>query len=551
MIFRTLIVFILCFSGLNYSQAQLVESREDFQTKFDKLTSKDGLSDDRILDIIQDRYGFIWIATTDGLNRYDGYEFLVFKNIPTDSTSISSNLITSLTEDIYGNLWIGTSFGLNRYDRTKDVFVHYFSDAKNHDGLQDDHIRKLLADEKGILWIETVEGYLHKFSVRTGQMRHFKHRKIHQEYYHYHTLFKENDSILWLGGRGLNVHRFNINTEEYEIFYSTGVDGEYQKRANDVSFYFLDSRDQFWVCGLDGVYKFDRKLERFELFMRGSTFHIYEDKNQVLWFGKGNGIIKYNPKTDEFTHVSADVNNPNALSNNHVNKIMEDRSGVIWVATDNGLNLHSPKRHNFTHYFHIPDENRSISGRKVTALAEDKNGILWVGTNHEGLNAFDFKKGVIGEFRRDKTKKSLLSNQISHLYFDKSDNLWISQWSGLGINELNIENNLIKSYTINKVNTYTDWYNQISEDGNGNLLLAVWGGYGLYGIDKKDGIKNIGADLEIFPNEKYMSTFNGESDSVMWFGGLNGQLDIMLREKHEMMHLKNLFPDDRPNYEDL
>ena len=552
MIFRSLIVFFLCFFGLNNSQAQLEELRDDFQTKFDKLTSKDGLSDNHVLDIIQDRYGFIWIATTEGLNRYDGYEFLVFKNIPTDSTSISSDLITSLTEDIYGNLWIGTSFGLNRYDRTKDIFVHYFSDAKGENGLQNDHIRKLLADEKGILWIETVDGHLHKFSIRTGQMKHFKHHKINQEYYHYHALYKQNDSILWVGGRGLNVHRFNINTEEFKIFKAKESGGEFQKRVNDVSFYFMDSKGQFWVCGLDGVYKFDRMLEQFDLFMRGSTFHIFEDKNQILWFAKGNGIVKYNPKNGEFTRVSVDINNPNALINNHVNKIMEDMSGVIWIATNDGLNLYSPKKHNFTHYFHIPDEKRSLSGRRVTALAEDKEGLLWVGTSSEGLNVFDFKRGVIKEYHKNKKSNSLLSNHISHLYFDASDHLWISQWAGLGINKLHLKSDLIESFTINKSNTYYDWYQQIMEDKNENILLAVWGGYGLYEIEKntKD-ITPKGADLLVIPNENYVSVLHFDSDSAIWFGGCNGQLDVMLEEKKDMVHLKNLFPEEKPSYLDL
>ncbi|NPD48109.1 two-component regulator propeller domain-containing protein [Lentimicrobium sp. S6] len=550
--FKTLLFIMLCLWGLNQAQTQVVELNEDFQTKFDKLSAKDGLSDNRILDIIQDRYGFIWIATTDGLNRYDGYEFLVFKNIPTDSTSISSNLITSITEDIYGDLWIGTSFGLNRYDRTKDVFIHYFSDKKNHNGLQNDHIRKLLADEKGVLWIETVDGHLHQFNVRTEQIKHYKHQGISQEYYHYHTMLKENDSILWIGGRGLNVHRFNVNTKEFDVINANEYGGGFQKRANDVSFYFIDSKDQFWVCGLDGAYKFDRENKQFELFMRGSTFCIYEDKNQTLWFGKGNGITKYNPNTNEFIHVSANVNNPNALSNDHVNKIMEDMSGVVWVATNGGLSLYSPKNHNFTHYFHIPGEERSVSGRKVTALAEDKDGILWVGTDSEGLNAFDFKKGVIGEYKKGKTKSSLLSSHISHLYFDSSENLWVSQWSGLGLDKLNIKTNEVQSYTINNASTYTDWYHQVLEDRKQNIVMAVWGGYGLYGIQKdKSEIDVLGADLVVIPNEKYISTISFEEDSVTWFGGINGQLDVTLKSKTEMIHLKNLFHNEKPSYPGL
>jgi len=147
------LIFLCLFAPFGIAQSW--DIKEDFQTKFSILKTQDGLSDNRILDIMQDNSGFIWLATENGLNRFDGYDFLVFQNNPTDSSTISSNIITCIAEDTDGNLWIGTTFGLNKYNKSEDRFTQYFYDNNDPNTIRNNHIRALLADNNGILWIET------------------------------------------------------------------------------------------------------------------------------------------------------------------------------------------------------------------------------------------------------------------------------------------------------------------------------------------------------------------------------------------------------------
>lgn len=525
--------------------AQDLSVKPDYQKKFRHLTTRDGLSNNKVLDIMQDRYGFIWIATMEGLNRYDAYDFLVFKHSESDSGSLSSNLVTSLTEDIYGNLWVGTEFGLNRYDRKHNKFIHYFEE----DGLKNNHIRALMADEKGNLWIETVDGYLHLMHIKNEIFEAYKHRGTSQPYYHYHSIFKQNDTSIWVGGRNQNVQRFNPKTHQFKVFPKTDS-YDFGKRVNDVSHYFEDSKGQFWVCGLDGAYQFDPLTGNFKLFLRGSAFYIFEDDQNNLWFGTGNGIYIYDRRKKYLSHITSDVNNINSLSNKNVNKIIQDRSGVIWVATNNGLNIYSPKLHQFTHYYHIPENNQSISGRKVTALEEDENG-LWVGTAEEGLNYLNLESGEVKKYDSH-TRPVLISNRISDLLLDDDKNLWIAHWSGKGIESLNPKMQKTKKFRIDKNATDFDWYSQILAQKNHDLLLAVWGGDGLYQIDVKNQmLKNLGKDLVVLPNEPEVKVLNCQNDSIWWLGGENGCIRFYLPNQSVFYKAKNLFQNKKPRFKDL
>lgn len=532
------IILFFCLST-GFALGQAWDVKEDFQTKFTHLTTKDGLSDNQVLDVMQDRYGFVWVATTNGLNRYDAYEFLVFQNIPTDTTSISSNYITSITEDIYGNLWIGTAFGLNKYDRTRDCFTHYFSSISNPNSLKNNHIRALLADEKGILWIETLDGYLHSMNIRTGQFKNYTHQAVGQEYYPYHDIFKENDSILWIGGRNLMVHRFNIYQEKFTTYSVNGKD-LMGKKSNDVSSYFVDSQNRLWITALDGAFIFDREQKTFHKFLAGSTFCIHEEANGTMWFGSGYGIFKYNPITNQMSHLSSDLNNPHSLSDNHMNKMMLDMSGVLWIATNKGLNLYSSKKHNFSHYFHIPEQSKTISGTTVTAFAQNQKDELWIGTESHGLNKLNLINGDLEKFGSGGSHQDdLVSDHISHLYFDNDENLWISNWSGLGFNKYNPKTKQFSSFAIDKNTTNIDWYYQITQDKKGDKLLAVWGGCGLYTLPQNsEKILPTGLDLKVEPNEIFVSAL--EVDSLIWLGGYHGQIFSYSTSLRKYFCFKNL-----------
>ncbi len=540
------ILLITILIPLSFGQNKAVIKR-DYQTEFDRINVKDGLSSNTVLDITQDKVGYLWFATTNGLNRYDGYQFLIFRNQIGDSTSLSNNLVSCIEEDIYGDLWIGTQYGLNKYNRKTNTFEHYFKQSDNN-SLSDNYIRALHADDNGILWIETADGVLNKLHLHANTFEHYPHQVVSQLYYHYHTIYQENDSILWIGGRNLYPHRFNINQKKFETF-SPDPNNPTKKRDNDIACYFEDSKGNFYVTGLDGAYIFD-KQKKFIKILASSTFTILEDKKGDIWFGTGNGIYKQTNESDVFYHYNFNPNNPSSLGGNHINKLFQDRSGVIWVATNSGLSKHSPIRKNFLHYYHIAGEKNSISSNRITHAAEDKNGIIWLATANNGIDKFDRLKNQFTNYNTNsKTKGAISSNRVSDLYFDKNNTLWLGLWSGLGVNRFDSRTESFERFAINPNNRNTDWYNDILEDSNNNLYFGVWGGSALYSFDKKNKkIIPTGKDLEVIPSGESITKIHKDKESGFWLASPQYGIDNYSFTKHKYSYYRHFDRDLKYNF---
>lgn len=540
------ILLLTTLMPLSYGQNKPVIKR-DYQTEFDRLDVKDGLSSNTVLDIVQDKVGYLWFATTDGLNRYDGYQFLVFRNQVGDSTSLSNNLVSCIEEDIYGDLWIGTQYGLNKYNRKTNAFEHYFKqNGKN--SLSDNYVRALHADDNGILWIETADGVLNKLHLHTNTFEHFQHRSVSQLYYHYHTIYQENDSTLWIGGRNIETHRFNINQQKFDRFAPNANDPT-KKRENDIACYYEDSKGNFYVTGLDGAYIFDKK-QNFKKILSSSTFTIIEDQNQNVWFGTGNGLYKKTSEPSVYYHYNLNPNNPSSLGGNHVNKLFQDRSGVLWVATNSGISKHSPIRKNFLHFYHIPGETNTISSNRITHVTEDKDGIIWLATANNGIDRFDRKNNQFTNYNtKSKPKGAISSNRVSDLYFDKSNTLWVGLWAGLGINKFNAKTERFEHFAINPNSRKTDWYNDILESKNNTLYLGVWGGPALYSFDrKKKKIIPIGYDLEVIPTGESVTKVFKNTETGLWLARPQYGIDNYSFTKRKFSYYRHLERELKYNF---
>jgi|GEM_PF-4791381 ligand-binding sensor domain-containing protein len=317
-----IVILILLFTNI-FAQPVI---NQDPYLKFDNLTKKDGLSSNFILDIYQDKFGFIWIGTLDGLNRYDAYEFEIFRNDPDDSLSISGNLITAITEDIYGNLWIGTKNGLNKYDYENTGFQKYNHDDDNENTLADDYVRALYADKNGILWIETADGTLHRYDIENESFIKYKHREpMMVNTYFYHKIFEDENGYLWLGGRNMGIIRFDPAIGSfYEIL--PDPNDQSKKRDRDVADYYIDSSGKYWISGLDGFYSYVEDEEVFSKMLPVSTFSIAEDENERLWLGTGSGVYVFEKSNNTFTRYVHSENNRNSLIADHINGIMRECS---------------------------------------------------------------------------------------------------------------------------------------------------------------------------------------------------------------------------------
>ena len=484
---RQIQILILLLLSVNISSQTILQ--HDPYLKFDHITTKEGLSNNHILDIYQDRHGFVWIGTLDGLNRYNAYDFEIFRNDLSDSLSISGNIITSITEDSFGNLWVGTKTGLNKYTYETRGFQRYYHDDNGINTLSDNFVRDLYADANGILWIETSDGTLHKYDIVVDSLVKYKHRKPQMiNSYFYHKIFEDNHGNLWLGGRNMGIFKFNKASGRFHEILADSKDAT-KKRERDVTNYFLDSSGTYWISGIDGLYVFDDELEIFNKILPISTFSAQEDENGKIWFGTGAGIFVYDKKTKGFTKHWHSENNPNSLISDDVSKIMIDKSGNIWVGTNDGISIHSPTKNKFKHIYHIPvNENTPVSNY-ITTMLQDSKGNIWLGTDDDGVDCFDENFNRITHYGYDElSSHKIISDKVSVLMEDNVGDIWVGQWSGRGFNIIDRGTNKISSYSKVDNSLKVDWYNDVLQDSKGKYWIGIWGGAGLHQFDKENGV---------------------------------------------------------------
>ncbi len=476
-----LLILMLLFCQI-YSQPT---TQRDPYLKFYNLTKKDGLSNNYVLDIIQDKRGFVWIATKDGLNRFNAYEFEIYRNNPDDSLSLSSNIITALTEDSYGNIWIGTKNGLNKYCY-ENLGFQRFVNNENKLILEDCFVRSLYADKNGLLWIESSNGTLHKYDINSDSLSIYKHRPANMiNTYFYHDIFEDENGLIWLGGRNMGILQFNPVTGIFSEILSNPNDST-KKRERDVASYFIDSSGTYWISGIDGLYTFDPNKETFTKMLPVSTFSIQEDEMGKLWCGTGSGIYVYDKNNNSFTTHTHNENNPNTLIADNINKIMIDYSGNIWIGTNDGISIHSLTKNKFKHIYHIPGNENTPSSNYITALLEDKSENIWIGTENDGIDYLDKNFNRISHYGREESQgHQIISNNISSLMQDNEGDIWAGQWSGRGFNIINTKSNKVKSYSKLANSLRVDWYNSIIQDSRNNYWLGLWGGIGLQLFDKE------------------------------------------------------------------
>ncbi len=524
------IFFISLFFSINLA-SQSYREINDFQTIFDNLGPSAGLSNPYITDIFQDKTGYMWFATKDGLNRYDGYHFEVYRNIFRDSSSLSANLVTSIAEDAYGNLWIGTHHGLNKLNRITNTFERYYKEPKTN-SLKNNHVRALHGDKEGNLWIETVDGTLNKFNIQEESFSFYTHSAVYQAYYHYHDIYEDKEGTIWIGGRNIMLTRLDKKSNKM-VPVKYNYNNPPNEKVNDVACIFEDSKKNFWVTALDGAYKFNKKTESFSRFIRGSVYSVNEDRSGRLWFGTSSGIRIFDPATNSLSTCRADVNNPTSLCSNFINTIFIDRSGCTWIGTQDGISKHCPYKYKFGHYQHIPGRENSISSNNISSFESRDPDILWIGTDGGGLNKLNFETNEITKFTHS-NGSSIASNRISTLYFDKSGKLWIGLWSGIGFHKMDTEKETFIKYRYNYESTHSDWYNDFLEDSKGNFWVGLWGASGLVKFDREKG-KFPKPDFlpKVVLNKHKVNSTAYSYEGVIWIGNTAGcfeQFDLKLQQ---------------------
>jgi signal transduction histidine kinase/ligand-binding sensor domain-containing protein/CheY-like chemotaxis protein/AraC-like DNA-binding protein len=491
--FNVVKYLLLCFvvSGLfahrSFSQAP--------KLRFKHITNEQGLSNSTIETIFQDKRGFIWLGTRDGLNRYDGYQMTIYRYEARDSNSISDNYIRYIFEDSNQVLWVGTNNGLNRFDAAANAFTRY----KHHPGdarsLSNNQVECIYGDKQGRLWISTYGGGINLFNPATNSFTHFHHDPAKP--------------------RSLIDDRVN--------------------------YLYEDSQGNFWAATESGIGTFNRDAGTFKSYQDVACFGtdtanklirlIKEDRMGNLLLGtKNNGLIIFNYKDKICTQYRHQEKNPASLASDLVRSILVDRNGNTWVGGVNGgLDLFHPASGSFFHYQNEPDNSASLSQRTISALFEDNQGNIWAGTHRGGVNLYMPNTDKFTLYRQEPDVNSLSYSDVKAFCEDSQGNLWIGTDGG-GLNLFDRQKNNFRHYKYDPYNTGTLGCNEvldIMEDSRNNLWVSTWGG-GLNLFNRKDGrvtrfLNDPGNKNSISSNyvQKVFEDRTGNLWVATYYGGLN------------------------------
>ncbi|MFT5232800.1 MAG: signal transduction histidine kinase/ligand-binding sensor domain-containing protein [Candidatus Krumholzibacteriia bacterium] len=411
--------------------------------RFHRLMLEDGLSQSSIVSIYQDKRGFIWMGTQDGLNRFDGSQFINYKSDPDSKFSLTGANITCITEDQYGDLWLGTEGGgFHRYDRDLELFYAFRNDPNDTDLKHNLDVRDVVVADDGTIWLATLDDGLVQYDPVKSTFRRFfhdSHDPASISSNSVHALLLGADNSLWVGtSAGLSHVDLASGQITNHIYDSNDnnsiVPGEVVSLSQGL-------QGRIWIGTSKMLGSLDLTTSEFSNHIlcqandpNNSEFTItstLELANGTLWVGtEHHGLYLLGVESGESRSYVNIPRDESSLSDNEINSILIDRTGVIWVGTSNGANRLDSKAKQFLHVFNQPGSSASLSHDCVWAMAETKSGDLWTVTE-KGLNIYDAETGTVEQVLADPEDPSSPSyNSFVDVHEDAQGKIWLASRDG-------------------------------------------------------------------------------------------------------------------------
>ena len=486
--------------------------------QFQHLSDVQGLSNNRVWAITQDKYGLIWVGTNDGLNRFDGYKVDIYRNEPGNKNSLPDNYVRCLFTDSHGTVWIGTTNGLAYYDYRSNSFQSFFSDSKNENSLPGNNIFAIKEDAYGILWIGTNTG-LCSFDVKNKRFKRFKHDD------HFNSISADNirdiefdpDGAMWITtGKGLN--RFDLSTMRFTSFLHDSKDST-TLSGNILTKIAMDKGGNIWTSVNETVdlEYFNTKTYRvrhYKTFTEkqsqipdNTPRDIFFDRKGRLWIGTDQGgLYLLLPGKDIFYQYKPDILDANKLQSTTVNGIFQDNSNMIWLATFAGVERFNPDESKFILY--RPKPTLALTTNSVQAIAEDSSNRLWIGT-FNGIFIMDRKTGAYTNYQWDqKDQRSLSHNVVQSLCRDKWGNMWTGTMEGLNLFDP-ISKAFRRFYPRADSVRGIAFLHHIASCKNGDLFIGGTGGLSVYDFEN-NSLRHLSNDAVSFIFE--------DDRGILWIG---------------------------------
>ena len=515
--------YLLMISLLPHAQGQ--------KMTFKHLTIEDGLSQSSITSILKDSRGFMWFGTEDGLNKYDGNTFTVYRHEPEDQESLSSSYINTIIEDKDGFLWIGTKNGLNFFNPDTEKFSRYIHSENNKESLSDNYINTLLKYNDNYLFIGTANG----LSILNSQGKFSNHFSDSvKDDYSILSITKDEGGFLWL-----------LSTESLEKFsFEEGIFSKEQDlipMKKGLKSQALPDGEILWIGTDEGLLKFNTDTEEFKSFSfydetiasgKNNVLSIIE-QDELLWLGTSRGgLIRFNKKSETHKIINKDPYDRFSLNSTSARSLFIDEKNILWVGTyGGGINKYDPDRFNFTHYKHQPGDPGSLSENTIRALLLDSDDELWIGT-HNGLNRMDRENNKLKVYKYVQSDTTTISsNTIRAVCEDINGTIWTGSWEN-GLNSYNKNTDTFKRYiSLPGSNDSLGQIRSLIADLYGNIWI---GGNGLWKFNPKTGDHHYFRDLKNQENN-----LSGTAVNKLFFGK-NGLLWIATQKGlHSLDTLSN------------
>jgi len=505
---------------------------QEVEPRFRRYGVDNGISQNSIFGILQDRRGFIWFGTQDGLNRFDGFNFRIFKPVSGDPGSLSNPYLLSLVEDRDGSLWIGTDGGgLNKYDPATERFASYRHDPRSPESLSADRVNALLADGQGRLWVGTPNG-LDLFLPASGTFIHYKSNPNDKSSLGSNVitcLHEDSAGALWIGTNDGGLNRLDPRSGRFvRLFGRMTVNAVLSQGESGL--WIGTNHGLVWMDRANGqIVTYKSNPDNPDGLAQNTVTSLLRDRAGRLWIGTGDGLDRFDPKTLIFVHHRNDPSNPASLSNSSIVSLCEDRAGGIWVGTGvSGLNYFDPWAAAFAIIRDWSNDPISLRINGVWSILEDESGLIWMGTN-AGILSLDRRTGRRNLFSNDPgNPDSLSAGGVRTLMRDRAGVLWAGTSEG-GLNRFDPVRRRFTHFRHNPDDPgsiVSDALRYILEDSRGNLWIATFGGLDRFdrASNRFEHYRNDPADPGSLSDDRAYALLEDHS-GVLWVGTWGGGLN--------------------------
>ena len=528
---------------------------------FQNISVEHGLSQSSIRCILQDSAGFLWFGTEDGLNRYDGYAFTVYRHCPGDPHSLCFDAIFDLCEGADGSIWVATAQGLDRLDRATDRFTHFRSDPDNPQSLSHDMVLTVHRDTSNRIWAGS-RGGLDRYDPDGGGFTRMNHRRMIEDglpITGVRNIHEDDDGMLLLATNN-GVELFDPEQGTVRVWRADPSDPSTLSSPVTVSL-CRGPEGRLWVgtnAGLNALDTATGKVTRMspdELpginLATQPVVALAADSHGVIWVGTLlGGLCTLDTATGIWDHYRYVPGDPSSLSLDYILSIIEDRSGLVWIGTNgSGIDIFDREKKPFIHHTHVPGNPDSIQHLVVRSIAAEPNGDLWIAMVNGGLTRVHHATGRhFRHFNDPQDQNSLGANTVWYVHVDRGGTVWAGT-TGAGLARYRPQTDDFFHYRNDPDNPQSisgNLIQHIFEDTSGRLWIGTGGGRGLNLMDRTSGAFTR---FRNDPNDPGSISANGiyctaqQADGTIWVGTNGGGLNRFNEADGTFTHFRH-DPDD-------